>query len=115
MSVTTSLRASVCLEFLPTGAHEEAGLMLRMNERHHYEVFVTLRGGQPAVVVRWRMGSLQADVASVTLGETRYLSTDVAGGFNAVYLAMYASGNGVACRHPADFDWFDYEEREEVA
>lgn len=37
-------------------------------------------------------------------GATRYLSTEVAGGFTGVYLAMYASGET-----PADFDWFDYE------
>jgi alpha-N-arabinofuranosidase len=41
-------------------------------------------------------------------GETRYLSTEVAGGFTGVYLAMYASGNGAPCRHSADFDWFEY-------
>jgi alpha-N-arabinofuranosidase len=40
-------------------------------------------------------------------GETRYLSTEVAGGFTGVYLGLY-------CHSPlhdvhADFDWFDYE------
>jgi xylan 1,4-beta-xylosidase len=45
-------------------------------------------------------------------GETRYLSTEVAGGFTGVYIAMYSSGNGAPCRHPADFDWFDYRERD---
>ena len=41
-------------------------------------------------------------------GETRYLSTEVAGGFTGVYLAMYATGNGQASQSPALFDWFDY-------
>ncbi len=41
-------------------------------------------------------------------GETRYLSTEVAGGFTGVYLAMYATGNGIPCRNPADFDGFGY-------
>ena len=40
---------------------------------------------------------------------TRYLSSEVAGGFTGVYLAMYATGNGQAATIPADFDWFDYE------
>jgi xylan 1,4-beta-xylosidase len=40
--------------------------------------------------------------------ETRYLSTEVAGGFTGVYFAMYASGNGQAGSAPAYFDWFDY-------
>jgi xylan 1,4-beta-xylosidase len=47
-------------------------------------------------------------------GETRYLSTEVAGGFTGVYLAMYASGNGKPCLGPADFDWFEYAASEEV-
>jgi alpha-N-arabinofuranosidase len=38
----------------------------------------------------------------------------VAGGFTGVYLALYATGGGVACRGPADFDWFDYAEMVEA-
>jgi xylan 1,4-beta-xylosidase len=110
---------------------------------------VTLRGGRPSVVLRRRIGSLQAVVAAHHLssseasrlvlaidadqarylfshgpseddlrplgdGETRYLSTEVAGGFTGVYLAMYATGNGAPCKHPAYFDWFDYGERRDV-
>ncbi|MFW5980931.1 MAG: glycoside hydrolase family 43 protein, partial [Halanaerobiaceae bacterium] len=41
-------------------------------------------------------------------GETRYLSSEVAGGFTGVYLAMYATGNGEETSVPADFDWFEY-------
>jgi alpha-N-arabinofuranosidase len=37
-------------------------------------------------------------------GETRYLSTEVAGGFTGVYFGLYVYGTS-----PADFDWFDYE------
>lgn len=40
---------------------------------------------------------------------TRYLATEVVGGFTGVYLGMYATGNGVESQVPADFDWFDYE------
>lgn len=36
--------------------------------------------------------------------ETRYLSTETAGGFTGVYFAMAASGGAA----PADFDWFEY-------
>ena len=42
-------------------------------------------------------------------GETKFLSTEVAGGFTGVYFAMYATGNGQRSAAPADFDWFDYE------
>lgn len=137
------------LEFRPGQEREEAGLVVRMNEQHHYEIFVTLRGGAPSVVLRRRIGSLQAEVACRPLpeseqgwvlaieaerskytfyfgpsehalsrlgeGETRYLSTEVAGGFTGVFFAMYATGNGADCAHPADFDWFDYVERSEAA
>ncbi|MEK7475727.1 MAG: glycoside hydrolase family 43 protein [Candidatus Coatesbacteria bacterium] len=143
-----SLRAAACLEFSPETENEEAGLVARMNETHHYEIFVTRRGTMDCVVLRRRIGSLHAEVACEPLsagttsriilaidadreryrflygaaegglkclgqGETRYLSTEVAGGFTGVYLAMYASGNGSPCKRPADFDWFDYQEHDE--
>lgn len=40
---------------------------------------------------------------------TKNLSTELIGGFTGTYIGMYASGNGKANIHPADFDWFDYE------
>ncbi|MEW5957331.1 MAG: glycoside hydrolase family 43 protein [Chloroflexota bacterium] len=46
---------------------------------------------------------------TLTTAETRYLSTEVAGGFTGVYLAMYATGSGQASQTPAFFDWFDYQ------
>jgi alpha-N-arabinofuranosidase len=138
------LRAAASLRFQPSELREEAGLCVRMNEKHHYELFLTLRRAQPTLVLRRRIGSLQAEVATQTLpaghsgpivlaleadrdryrflfglgeeapkllgeGETRYLSTEVAGGFTGVYLALYASGNGARCAGPADFDWFEYQ------
>ncbi len=132
------------LEFSPTTEREEAGLVVRMNETHHYEIFVTRRAGEPCVVLRRRIGSLVAETAREPLdaealragvvlaitadrdtytfsfgpdlertrplgrGETRYLSTEVAGGFTGVFAALYATGSGEPCRGPADFDWFDY-------
>jgi alpha-N-arabinofuranosidase len=145
-----AVRAAACLEFSPSSEREEAGLVVRMNERHHYEIFVTLRAGRPSVVVRRRIGNLQSEVACRPLspdeqprvvlaidaerekytfshgpsenalralgeGETRYLSTEVAGGFTGAYFAMYATGNGAPCNSPADFDWFDYLERDDAA
>ncbi len=51
----------------------------------------------------------QGDAAwqPVGQGETRYLSTEVAGGFTGVYFGMFASGRGGRCTVPADFDWFE--------
>ena len=58
-----AVRVAASLEFQPEMASEEAGLVVRMNERHHYELFVSLRAGKPSVVLRRRIGSLQAEVA----------------------------------------------------
>ncbi len=41
-------------------------------------------------------------------GETKYLSSEVAGGFTGVYMGLYATGNGKGNSIPADFDWFQY-------
>ncbi len=143
-----SVGVAVALEFSPQAEREEAGLVVRMNEDHHYEIFIALREGARSVVLRRQIGSLRAEVARLPLpseaerwvlaidahkdnyvflhgrseseltalgsGETRYLSTEVAGGFTGVYFAMYATGNGAACAQPADFDWFDYRERNEA-
>lgn len=40
---------------------------------------------------------------------TRYLGTEVTGGYNGVVIGLYATGNGLPCATPVDFDWFDYE------
>ena len=111
-----------------------------MNDRHHYEIALTVREGKHCLIVRRRIGTIfavvaqqQIDVKSVVLeikadkqnytfsyltdkaetkqlaiGESRYLSTEVAGGFTGVYFAMYATGNGKEAKKPAYFDWFDY-------
>lgn len=42
-------------------------------------------------------------------GECGLLSTEVAGGFTGVFIAMYATGNGAHSLSPAHFDWFDYQ------
>ncbi|MNT58727.1 hypothetical protein D3C72_1961860 [compost metagenome] len=41
--------------------------------------------------------------------DTRYLSTEVAGGFTGVMIGLYASSNGKATKAKAFFDWFDYQ------
>jgi len=40
--------------------------------------------------------------------ETRYLASEVAGGFTGVYIGLYATGNGAKASQPAYFDWFRY-------
>ncbi len=129
------------MNFEPVRLHEEAGLTIRMNDSHHYEIGIELHRGRRSIFVRRTMGRLSAIVVRKVLGEgaitlqiiatpslyqfafsqhggsmiplaeaeTRYVSTEVAGGFTGVYFAMYACGNGRRSSVPADFAWFDYE------
>ena len=136
-------RVTTRLDFAPRSERECAGLTVWMNERHHYDLFLSLRGGKRCLVVNRRIGSLAAEVAcrlvdsstallrvdaereiyrfsgsaapdepdGLASGETRYLATEVAGGFTGMYVAMFSSGNGMPCSSPADFDWFEYSPR----
>ncbi len=106
--------------------HYEIAVARKEGERR---VIVRRRiGSLAAVVAQERVGdgpiilSVEADrdwyrfayalpgraLKALASGETRYLSTEVAGGFTGVYLGMYAPGNGAPSRTPAFFDWFDY-------
>jgi alpha-N-arabinofuranosidase len=62
-----AVRAAAAVEFEAKGEREEAGLVVQMNDRHHYEIFLTQRNGHPSVVLRRRIGSLQAEVATHAL------------------------------------------------
>jgi len=52
------------------------------------------------------------DFRPVAQVNTRYLGTEVTGGYNGVVIALYATGHGQPCAAPADFDWFDYQPKE---
>jgi len=39
---------------------------------------------------------------------TRFLGTEVTGGYNGVMIGLYATGNGKKSKAPADFDFFEY-------
>ena len=129
------------IDFHPTRPEEEAGLALRMNDRHHYELGIR-RGdaGAREVYLRYAIGSIRTVAATKSIGagivrlrirsypeiyrfsyavgdgpfqdlggvETRYLSSEVADGFNGVFVGMFATGRGRDASVPADFDWFDY-------
>ena len=45
---------------------------------------------------------------TVASGRTKYLSTEVAGGFTGVILGIYAAGSGNKSISQAFFDWFEY-------
>jgi xylan 1,4-beta-xylosidase len=53
-----------------------------------------------------------ADFSEIAKINTRYLGTEVTGGYNGVVIGLYATGNGKPCTAPADFDWFDYQPKD---
>lgn len=48
------------LHFTPESENEEAGLTIYMNNRHHYELALTKRDGQNALIFRRQIGTLTA-------------------------------------------------------
>jgi len=128
------------IDFIPASENEEAGLVVRMNERHHYEIAIILRNGKRQCCVRARIGFLNKELACVPIdegdvelaitadhtyyhfscanthngdmpiahAETRYLSTEVAGGFTGIFFGVYATGNGKESTSWAVCDWFEY-------
>lgn len=59
----------VTLHFPCQQEDEEAGLTIFMNNRHHYEVALTVRGGQRCLIFRRQIGSLQAVEAALPWSE----------------------------------------------
>ncbi len=134
-------RAAALLDFTPLSENEEAGLTALIDNKHHYEVALTLRGGKRAALARRTVGTLVCETVSeplpdgpatlfirasrqwyelgfkvsdggekiVAKGETRFLSSEVAGGYTGVYLGAYATARGQESCNTAHIDWFDYE------
>ena len=48
------------------------------------------------------------NLIELATGETRYLSTQVAGGYTGAYFGLYATARGGESPNKALFDWFDY-------
>jgi alpha-N-arabinofuranosidase len=132
---------STLLDFNPERTNEEAGLVVRGNEKNHYEIGVTQHDGKRQAFFRKTLGGkIQTPVEYSEIGEgpfelsveaqplsytfsvgshrgtakelgtalTKDLSSEKIGGFTGVVLGLYATGNGLKCSTPADFDWFDY-------
>ena len=58
---------SARMEFTPGAENEEAGLAIRMNEGHHYKIFISLRNKRTSLIVQRRIGTLVGDVASLLI------------------------------------------------
>jgi len=125
-------RVRADLDFDPAPG-DEAGIALVMDEQHHYSVGVV--GGEREAVVRLRIGDAAEVTARTQVGEhvtlgidaeteryrflvdgkeladarSKYLATEVAGGFTGVVVGPYATGNGEAADSSALFERFVYE------
>jgi len=132
--------ATAQIDFRPARDGEEAGLALRQNDRHHYELGLRLGETGREVYLRYCVGHIRTIAATQPIGEglvrlriraypefyrfsyavgdgafrdlggieTRYLASEVANGFNGVFVGPFATGRGRESGVPADFDWFDY-------
>jgi alpha-N-arabinofuranosidase len=82
---------TTAIDFQPTKPGEEAGLALRMNNRHHYEFGIARDGEQRVVYLRYVIGSIRAEAARKVLGtglvRLRIVSTA------EVYRFSYAVGD----------------------
>jgi alpha-N-arabinofuranosidase len=79
----------------------EGNVILEVNaDKNEYNFIYTIGDDVPKVI---------AD------GETKYLSSEVAGGFTGVYIGLYATGNGMRNSTPADFDYFRYNIIEDIS
>lgn len=132
-------QATTSFEFKASDG-EEAGITVMMDEKSHYDLFLTSENGKYFVNLRYKLGNVshiekkhqvsspklilkakgdskfysfsfsEDGTSEINLGtiETKFLSSEVAGGFTGVYIGLYSTGNGKMCNSPAYFDWFEY-------
>ena len=61
--------AATLLDFTPEADGQEAGLVVWMNQSHHYDIAVTRQEGKRLIIVRRRIGTLSAIVARGPLAD----------------------------------------------
>lgn len=133
--------ASTSIDFNPKQNNEEAGLTIMMDNRFHYDVFISQVNGKRVINLRYTLDALNQVLQQMTLPDgkieimvkgnkkmyvfyyktnngtlveigklnTRFLGTEVSGGYNGVIIGLYATGNGQPATANADFDWFKYQ------
>lgn len=125
--------ATTQIDFQPNNFNETAGIVVRQNERHHFEFGIRKKGNERELYLRYVIGS-QRNIAVTHLisegsirlrvrGFPKYYRfsystgndefTEI-GGSETKYLegsdlqiGLFASGNGIESTANADFDWFE--------
>ena len=62
-------RAATLIEFMPRDENEEAGLTALIDNKHHYEIALTIRGGNRVAIGRRRAGTLTSEAVSEPLAD----------------------------------------------
>ncbi|WP_373231229.1 glycoside hydrolase family 43 protein [Cohnella sp.] len=134
-----SCNIAAALNFEPLIEGEEAGLTVFMNEKYHYDLFVKLKDGRKAIVLRRTVGSMRMEstldcaagpvVLKIEARPERFVFSIQQDGSNVLELSSGEThllstevaggftGTFIAmyavCEtgqgSPALFDWFDYE------
>ena len=135
-----NFKASTKIDFIPQETNEESGITVMMDNRFHYDFFISKMGEKRILNLRYTLDSLQQIIKQVTLKDgdvelmikgdkknysfsykqsdrmeeqvgilnTRFLGTEVSGGYNGVVIGLYATGNGKKATSLSFFDWFEY-------
>jgi acetyl esterase/lipase len=134
----TEFEATTAIDFQPKNDNEVAGIVVRQNERHHYEFGIRKQGSGRELFLRFVIGS-NRNIAvtqslptgfvklrvrgfptyyrfSYSIGDGKF--TEIGGietkylqgegGLNNVNIGLFASGNGHESTSNADFDWFEF-------
>ncbi len=136
-----NFQASTKMDFNPKQINEEAGLTIMMDNRFHYDLYISQVNGKRVVNLRYTLDAINQVMRQIPLPDgaidlmvhgdkkmysfyyktsngtpmeigklnTRFLGTEVSGGYNGVIIGLYATGNGISASVNADFDWFKYQ------
>lgn len=130
--------ATTEIDFQPNKDNETAGMVLRQNERAHYQFGIRKKGSERELFLRFVMGSSRNIALTQTIpnglvklrvrGFPKYYRFSFAigndefteiggietkylegeGGLHNVQIGLFASGSGIESTSNADFNWFDY-------
>lgn len=109
-------------EEIMTPGNPQSGITVYMDPNHHYDLYIEKKGQFYSAVCRMKIGpvsEIKGEIAlsgpscnfcikaepyhyefyindkSICEGETRYLSSEVAGGFTGVFIGLFAQGGAV--------------------
>lgn len=130
--------ATTEIDFQPKNENEVAGIVLRQNERHHYELGIRKKGNERELFVRLVIASNRNITVTHSIpnglvklrvrGFPKYYRFSFAvgndefteiggaetkylegeGGLANVNIGLFASGNGIESTTNADFNWFEF-------